>query len=174
MFAADPYPPSFDNSPLLYAWALGSITALACLMAMVCGWMARELWADRRYVHPKTALTAFRVLLMCASGTSCIRALPEALYMYSWNEASEDQMRLILLFKRVADGLSIGPGAIWTFLLFLAYPAIAHALKSQAATGTDLWSSWPHLVRPVLAIAIIFLIAFLVAISKLYLGVPHQ
>lgn len=170
-----PFPPSFANSPILYAWALGSITALAFLMAMVAGWMARDIWTDRKYVHPKTALTAFRIILMLAATTSCLRALPEVVYMYAWNEARPDQMRLILMAKRVADGVAIAPGAIWTLVLLLAYPSIANSLKTASTTqrvSADLWSPWPQLVRPLFGVGLIFVIAFLVAISKLYLGVP--
>jgi hypothetical protein len=170
-----PYPPSFDNSPMLYAGALGSVTALACLMAMITGWMAREIWRDRRYVHPKTALTAFRVILLTAALTSFIRALPDAIYMYAWNEVDSETMRTILFFKRLADSMSIAPGAVWTVLLLLAYAPIANSLKTASAAqrvSTDLWAPWPHLVRPLFALVLIFVIAFLVAVSKLYLGVP--
>lgn len=169
------YPVSFGGSPYLYAWALGSVTALSILMMTVCGWMARDIWRDRFSVHPKTALTAFRVILMLASATSVIRNLPEAMFLFLWNELEAPDFELILAFKRMADGLAIGPGALWTFLLFLAYPSIAHALKTNAAfSPMDNWSGLHRLVRPLLAIFVIFLIAMLVAFSKLYLGVPPQ
>lgn len=167
------FPPSFANNPVLYATSLGSITAMAFLMAMVAGWMARDIWLDRLYVHPKTALTAFRVILFSAATSSFLRSLPDAIYMYAWNEASQDQMRVILLCKRVADSMSIAPGAIWVLALLLAYPSIAHNLKTASGRyTTDLWSPWPQLLRPLAAVVLIFAIASLVAISKLYLGVP--
>lgn len=171
MTVAEAFPPSFGESPLLYTWALGSITALAALMASIAGWMVRDLWRDRFVVHPRTGLSVFRFIILFASITSFLRALPEAIYMYAWNEVSAPSMDLILTFKRLADGLAIAPGAIWTCALVLAYPSIAHQLKSHSYSQTDLSGSWPRLARPAAGLALIFAIAFLVAISKLYLGV---
>lgn len=171
MTTAEAFPPSFGESPLLYTWALGSITALAVLMASIAGWMVRDLWRDRFIVHPRTGLTAFRFIILFASATSFLRALPEAIYMYAWNEVSVPSMDLILTFKRLADGVAIAPGAIWTCALVMAYPSIAHQLKAHSYSHADLAGSWPRLVRPAMGLALIFTIAFLVAISKLYLGV---
>jgi hypothetical protein len=169
------FPPSFGNNPFLYATSLGSITALSFLMAMVAGWMARDLWRDRYHVHPNTALTAFRVIIMVAAGTSCMRALPEAIFMYSWNEISERNKELVLTMKRFADSVAIAPGVFWTASLVLAYPRIAAALKADSRTeGADIWSGWPNMVRPLLALVLIFMIAFLVSMSKLYLGIPDR
>lgn len=169
-YLQSPYPPSFSGSIELYMIALGSLTALSLLDLMTSGWMARDIWRDRRYVHPSTALTAFRGVIMIAAFTGFLRRLPEAVYMYGWNELSRDQLAIVLTMKRLADAFAIVPGTGWVLLLVLSYPTIANALKNEAARGGELLSSWPNLVRPGLALLLIFTIAPLVAFSKLYLG----
>lgn len=169
-YLQSPYPPSFSGSVELYMIALGSLTALSLLDLMTSGWMARDIWRDRRYVHPSTALTAFRATIMIAAFTGFIRRLPEAVYMYGWNELTIEQLATVLTLKRLADAFAIVPGTGWVMLLVLSYPTIANALKNDAARGTELASSWPNLVRPGIAVLLIFTIAPLVAFSKLYLG----
>ena len=168
------FPSSFGGGDnlLLYFWALGSITALCVMNTMVFGYMARDIWRDRYTCHPRDSVSAFRWIFLISSLTGIMRTLPEAAYLYSWNEVREDQWRLILMVKRLADGLSIIPGTIAPALLIVSYPAICHALRINAlyAPG-DIPSLWHRLVRPLMAIAVAFVIAFLVAISKMYLGV---
>lgn len=170
-----PYPPSFGSNPILYAWALGGITTIAILMLMILGWMARDIWRDRHYCHPKEPLFMFRAILFFASMTGFMRATPEAVYMYAWNEVTSQQWDLILTVKRVADGFSAAPGTIWPILLTLAYPSLAHTLKAGGGFAPlDILSPWSRLIRPALALVLIFIIAFLVAFSKLYLGGLHR
>jgi len=166
------FPPSFGGSLLLYTWALGSITALAVVMSMIAGWMARDIWRDRYAVYLTTPVQCYRITILLASFTGFVRSMPEAVYLYSWNEVRPDQWALILTIKRLADGMSIFPGMAWTILFALTYPGICHACKTNSIyVQTDLLSPWPKLARPALALTIAFVIAFLVAISKLYLGV---
>lgn len=174
MQESTPFPASFNGGEgfILYAWALGSITALGVIMAMICGWMARDIWRDRFLSHPKLPVTSFRLIILLCSFTSFARAFPEALYLFLWNEVRDDQWIIILTIKRIADGLAILPGALWAILLALSYPSIVNALRASSAGVTmDLLSPWPRLARPALALIMAFVIAFLVAISKLYLGV---
>jgi len=167
-------PPSFDGSAGLYAYALGSVFTLACLTGAVAVWMARELWRDRHFVHPKTALTAYRSIILLAGITGFMRATPEAIYMFAWNEVGPRTMAVILFFKRIADVMAFFPGVFWTVLLMLSYPYIANALKMSAANNAavDLFAPWPKLVRPATALLLIFVLAVLVAVGKLYMGVP--
>lgn len=174
MHQMTPYPASFAGGDglLLYAWALGSITSLACLMIMISGWMARDIWRDRFIIHPSNPVTAFRLILMLASFTSFIRAMPEAVYLFLWNEVSAGDWQFILTMKRIADGMAIFPGVLWPILLALTYPGIVNALKTSGHfQNIDLMSPWPRLVRPAFALLLAFVIALLVAVSKLYLGV---
>lgn len=174
MIRGQPFPPSFGDSAGLYAYALGSIFCLACIYLMTALWIAGEIWRDRRYVHPKTALTAYRVIVMLAATTGFIRSAPEAIYMMAWNEVSASTIRAILFFKRMADSFSIIPGSGWIMLLVLSYPAVANALKNAAVFDVDLFSPWPKLVRPAIAMFLIMVLSVLVAIGKFYTGVPIE
>lgn len=168
-------PPSFGDNPWLYAWALGSVSAIAILMMMIAGWMARDIWRDRYHLPPTNTLMLVRTVLMFAAATSVLRNLPEAVMLYSWNEVDEQTMGLILLLKRFADGVAIAPATIWTVLFTLAYPSIAMGLRADISYSLySAWAPWPKLVRPAFALILVFAIAFLVAISKVYLGVPSE
>jgi hypothetical protein len=169
-FAA--FPPSFGGDLLLYTWALGSITTLAAIALMIAGWMARDLWRDRYRMPLNHPVSLYRLVFLLVSITGFMRSMPEAAYLYCWNEVRDDQWQLILTVKRLVDGLAIFPGAGWAMAFAVSYPPIVHALKAGARYApVDVLSPWHKLIRPAMAGGVAFAIAFLVAISKLYLGV---
>lgn len=179
MHETTPFPKSFAGGYdlFLYFSSLGSVTAIALLMVMICGWMARDIWRDRSVIYPTNPVMIFRLIIMGASFTSFMRAMPEASYLYLWNEVPAREWQIILTFKRIADSFAIFPAVGWTAMLTAGYPAIIHSLKSGSRYATsDLLSPWPRLARPAIALAMAFVAAFLVAVSKLYLrtsGVAH-
>ena len=165
------FPSSFGNNAMLYANALGSVTTIMCLTGLVAIWMARELWRDRTHIHPLTALFTFRVIILLAGMAGFARSAPEVAYMLAWNEGAPETLAGILFVKRMADTMAFFPGVGWTSLLVISYPSISRSLKFTAgADGLDLFAPWPKLVRPILALVLIFTLSVLVAMGKLYWG----
>ena len=166
-----PYPDSFGGNPYLYAGALGAITAAGIMSLMVAGWQARDVWRDRYILYPTHSLMILRLICMLMATASFLRALPEAVYLFYWNDVSEATMYSILAAKRWSDIVALIPALMSTTLLVCTYPSIAHTLRQQQqfTFGSPL-TSWPRLARPFIALVLVFIIAGLVSVGKLQLG----
>lgn len=160
-----PYPTSFAGSGTLFFWALLSVTGLAVMNAMICGWMVRELWRDRRYTRLSNKANTLRIIIGLVTFTATLRALPEAVMLSCWGEVSESTMMIVITMKRFMDGLAIFPGLIWGTIFALAYPALGHRLRGDIIE-TDLLPRWPAIARPLLAFMLIVAIAAIVSVGK--------
>lgn len=166
--ANSPYPASFDGNGILFATALFSVTAIACLSSMIAGWMARDLWRDRFTIHPKSPIFSFRLIVMFVGVVGVMRSGPEAAYLFLYNEprVTPALYQFVLIVKRLSDTLSIVPVVAWMALLTVSYAGIVHQMKACTYISPDRLGPWPNLVRPFLVLIIVLSIAFLVAIGK--------
>lgn len=165
-------PPSMNNSPLLYAMALTSVMCIACLGAAVAGWMIRDTWRDRFYVHPKSLMFNFRMMIAFAGAAAFARSMPEVLYlqMYGDPDIALSTQAAITTAKRVADSLALWLVLGWMLILVVIYPHICLVLKGGPAKimETDSYSAWPRLVRPFFCFVCIAVVAMAFAYAKVY------
>jgi hypothetical protein len=164
-------PPSVDGSAALYAYALFGLTVLFCIASSVTAWMSRDLYRDRLYVHPLSALTAFRLIMFFSGITGVIRTGPEIAYMMAYNEGPTSLIASIMFMKRIADSMASFSGLAWSSILVLAYPSISSALR-RCDDRSNFGAMARKLVRPAILMGLFFLLALLMALGKVLQGVP--
>jgi hypothetical protein len=165
-------PPSFDGNPFLYAAALTSVMAIACLGLAVTGWMGRDTWRDRFNLHPNTLLFGFRTMMGLIGFASFMRAMPEVLYLqvYGDPDVSAQTQASILMAKRVADALSLWVVLAWMAIMVAIYPHVSLALRTGPArhVQSDLLGTWPRFYRPTACLVVIMVVAVAFAYGKVY------
>ena len=165
-------PTSFDGNGILFAAALTSLMCMACLGLAVVGWMARDTWRDRYYVHPLSLVFTFRVIFGLIASNVFIRCAPEVLYLQVYGEpdVSENLVRVITIAKRFADTISLGFFSAWLILFVAIYPHVILALKSGPVklVRIDIPSIWPRLLRPAAVFLLILSVSCLTAYAKVY------
>lgn len=170
--AESPLPLSFNGSPLLYAAALASVMAIACLGLAIAGWMARDTWRDRWTVHPRSLLFCFRAMMGIAGFAAFFRAMPEVLFLqvYGDPDVSPEVQAAILTAKRIADTTALWFVLTWMFILVPIYPHVCMALRQGIPRGVvvDSLGTWPRLARPFLTFVIILIAAMAFAYGKVY------
>lgn len=167
-------PPSVNDSPFLYAVALTSVMCIACLGAAVAGWMVRDTWRDRFYVHPKSLMFNFRMIFLFAGLAAFVRSMPEVLYLQMYGDPNVPiaTQAIITTVKRVADSFALWLVLAWMLILVVIYPHICIALKGGPAKimETDTYSAWPRLMRPFLCFICVVLVASGFTYAKVYGG----
>lgn len=134
------FPPSFDDSPLAYAFALFSLALITSIsLAQVTSYLLehrREREINRRLnnqaypprPHGWTLLDLHRLIVSGFLLTIIFGALPDVLTLLAWGEASDDTMWNLFLIDRAFDGAASLPflGAI--FVSIRAGGSVAHVL----------------------------------------------
>ena len=165
-------PPSFDGNPFLYAAALTSVMAIACLGIAVAGWMARDTWRDRFAVHPKSLLFGFRAMMGLAGLAAFVRSMPEVLYLqvYGDPDVSAATQAAIITAKRIADSMALWLVLGWMVILVCVYPHMVLVLKHGTVREirVDPLSTWPRLMRPFACFIVILVVAAAFAYGKVY------
>jgi hypothetical protein len=168
--ALSPYPASFDNSPVRYAFALGSLMSIMMFGGIVACWMGRDIWRDRKERPPTPALLLFRLMMGTCGFAAFLRCLPEVLYMSAYGEVTGDRMAIILTAKRLADIASLPVVVGWMAILVCIYPAIVIVLRAHrplaAPRPISRFDRWHHLGMPAVIFVTIVLIASLMAYAK--------
>lgn len=165
-------PPSVNGSPFLYATALTSVMCIAALGLCVAGWMARDTWRDRFYVHPKSLLFNFRLMMSLAGFAAFVRALPEVLYLQVYGDPniSQEIQASITMAKRIADSMALGFVLGWMLILVAIYPHVCLALKTGPShfVKVDRAGVWPRLTRPFMCFICIACVSMAFAYAKVY------
>jgi hypothetical protein len=171
--ALSPFPPSFDNSPVLYGMALASLMSIGIFALVTSLWMLRDIWRDRSIDHPLSLSFLFRLMIAAVYFTGFLRCLPEVVYNTCFGEVTGARMAMILYVKKMADIVSLPTAAFGMLILNLIYPHVMIELRSQRARGVvivDPLSLWPRLARPALIFSLVILIASLMAFAKGEMG----
>jgi hypothetical protein len=141
--AAERFPPSFDNSPFFYAFALFSLSLITSIsLGVVIGHAlearrAREV--DRLIGNPLprvkvSALSPVSIHRLIVSGfllTIIFEALPNVLVMLAWGEASDATMRSLFDIDRACDGMALLPFMASILVSLRAAPVVDHRLAVE-------------------------------------------
>lgn len=144
----DPYrfPPSFDNSPLSYGFAVFSLTLVSALSLaqLLSYWFEGRARREAQKIamnlvtEPLASFSALQVHRMIVSGfllTILFGALPDVLVLLFWGEAADRTMEALFLIDRVLDGALLFP-FLWSIaMLAYAYQAIPQTLVRNAGVG---------------------------------------
>lgn len=126
-----PFPVSYDDSSVMFGFALFSLIVVTALALMLGGLMTNHLWKDRKRGYDGVA--AIRTLVLAVCTVSVIRCSPEVIYNISYAEASEGTLRTILFAKRLCDAASLIPVIVWMGTFWAWYPDIALRLRAPFA-----------------------------------------
>lgn len=114
------FPPSFDDSPWSYGFALFSLTTI-CAVSLSMLWQfwfearARRLAAKMAMnlvaepVPFASPLTVHRLIIAGFLLTILCGALPDVLVLFFWREASTGTMETLFTIDRIGDGLTLLP-----------------------------------------------------------------
>lgn len=134
------FPPSFDESPLAYAFALFSLTLVTAIsLHIVIGYALehrREAEISRRVCnqahaplkHGMTLLGLHRVIVSGFLLTIIFGAAPDVLTMLAWGEASDQTMWTLFQIDRAFDGLLLLPFLLSVFVTIRAGMPVDHLL----------------------------------------------
>lgn len=137
------FPPSFDNNPALYAFALFSLSLITSIsLGIVIGYglearRAREV--DRLIQNQLTrvdtpALSPVSIHRLIVSGfllTIIFGALPDVLVMLAWGEAADTTMTILFDVDRAFDGLTLLPFLGSVFISLRAAQVVDHRLAVE-------------------------------------------
>jgi F0F1-type ATP synthase assembly protein I len=106
-FAVSPYPPSFDNNPLIFGWALFARLLIMLLAAATLARMSSKARVDKLPGnHPvfyhRAVITAFLWAALIGSTSDVLTYLV-------WNEVSNATTSIVLLISRLLDAISVIP-----------------------------------------------------------------
>ncbi|KTF70687.1 hypothetical protein ACNFJ7_02270 [Sphingomonas sp. HT-1] len=139
------FPPSFNDNPLSYGFALFSLAlitsiALAYVIAVLLErTREREINAAIRNPalpppeHGITLLSLHRMIYCGLLSTIILGAGPDVLLLLAWGEASDNAMWWIFQLDRVCDAATIGPFLMSMFLAIRAEKSIEHRLGLDPA-----------------------------------------
>lgn len=173
-----PFPPSFDGSPIAYAFGLfGDVVSAALSLALLLTF-ALELRYRRQVVHritgfdrpPKfsffySAHDIYRIKNICLLLFIVLRSLPDALWMLAWGEVDEPTIRLLLAFDLVCDGLALIPLLMAMLCWAWARQVIEQCLVS-AEVGRKGAIPWDVVIKNVRIVALVIVMAIGVTIGK--------
>ena len=137
-----PFPPSFSDGPISYALALfGDVLACGIALTILLHYLIEprtrrrmERLVNGKPAPPRSPFTLLNIHNWKVIGI-CIfillRALPDALWMFLWGEASERTMRLLFLIDYVLDGIALIPlfaaAVLWAWARYSIAQQLARA-----------------------------------------------
>lgn len=146
--ANSPYPPSFQGSGWLYAFAVFSmllISVVGMVTIVVAGKNSsdQKAWSTGRWTH---------LAFMLAATGATIRCATEAAYKMAWGETSTRILELLLTIKNIRDAMVFIPVLSWMGIYFFRVSGITHTRQSG--------------IRAVLVVAILASISAILAFHK--------
>jgi len=139
------FPPSFDNNPLTYGFALFSLSLVTAVsMAIIIGWVVearRSCRIDQIIRNPIprplrrgrkpgciSAVTLYRLIVGLLLSTVVSGALPDVAVLLAWGEASPTMMDVLFSIDRICDGALLLPFLVAIFLIARATQVTEHRL----------------------------------------------
>lgn len=93
MVASSAAPPSFDGQGWLVALNLFAITAGCCLMLMLAGKIARDMWRNRYRDKIRDLVTILRLAMLAFCCANVLRFGGEAAVLWGWTRPTHMRRR---------------------------------------------------------------------------------
>lgn len=172
-----PYPPSFDNNPALFAWALfARILIVLMAAATLVKISSRNRMEGIEANHP---VYYHRMTVCCFLWGAMIGSLSDALTYLFWGEVGDAVTYFIFVAARVLDGMTMFPFLMALFVpLWLRWLCEIGVLKS-APTLTlngvinDVRTTWDSKSIPLLLLGYSALGSAAVTVGKYWLWLEH-
>lgn len=171
-----PFPPSFVDNPFAYGFALfADILVSALCLAQLLAYLfearrCRE--AHRGALTPLPPLlplfstvNVFRAIISCFLLTLLLRALPDALWLLAWGEASLDTMATLTRLDWFGDIGAMAPFIAALALIAWSWQAIPQRLVEVASVPLAR-PKWEQAKPPLKIASLALLIAVGVTIGK--------
>lgn len=170
------FPPSFDENPLSYGFALFSLTLIVAIsLAILLGYLLERrtnLEVSARLgnmvAQPPRPFSLVDMHRLIVSGfllTIVFGAFPDVLFLLAWGEAAGSTMNSLLWIDRIGDGLTVIPFLCSASLVLWAGQSVDHKLALDSIP-VRLRPSLAHLKDRLKMIGIILFIAIGVTLAK--------
>ena len=172
-----PYPPSFDNNPLLFAWAL---FARILIVLMASATLVRVVSRNRmEKIEANHPVYYHRMTVACFLWAALIGALSDVLTYLFWGEATATLTYVIFVSARILDGLTMFPFLMALFVpLWLRWLCEAGVLKTAPQLTlngviNDVRTMWDSKSIPLLLLGYSALGSAAVTVGKYWLWLEH-
>lgn len=171
------FPPSFDGNPWTYGWALFSLTLVSAIsLAILVGWALearhqREIdrrldnWVSATRVPQLTVYQLHRLTKIGFLITILLGAMPDAVLLYAWGEATDATIIVLFAVDRYCDGILLVPFLWTTFLILWGGQAVDHRLAADPGL-LNVKPSWRFVRDNLKIVGVVLLIAVGVTYSK--------
>lgn len=156
-------PPSFDQNPWAYGFALFGLIVLTSLTAAGMVRVARCIDPHRDgYGSP---ITLDRLRKLALGMTLLTLALPDVIILLAWGEISDAAMMNLWVLDRFLDGMTILPFLVACGISIRGGERIDTALV-MAPNRSDMWPTWRQTRDHISIIVLVAIIAAGVALGK--------
>jgi hypothetical protein len=172
-----PYPPSFDNNPLVFGWALfGRLLVLMLASATLFRIRAR----NQIECLPSNDPTYLkRLVIVCLLWSAVLGSLSDVLTYLFWGEVTLSMTQVILLISRLLDALTMFPFVMalsvsaWTAWLFSIGIMRRKSLRRVDMVFSDMRPVWISAAIPLRLMIYSAVGSAMVTVIKYWLWIEH-
>lgn len=175
--ASSPYPPSFDNNPLVFAWALfARLLIFSLSAATLLRIRERNIKDGIPANHP---VYYHRMVMASFLWAAMLGSLSDVLTYLFWNEVSIPLTAFVLLMSRLLDAFTMVPFLMALFvpvwLGWLCRVGILDTAPSMTLNGVvnDIRATWTSAAVPLRLLAYSAVGSALVTVGKWWLWIDH-
>lgn len=172
-----PYPPSFDNNPLIFGWALFArllvfSLSVATLIRIRANNIAERLPANHPVYHHRMVTVALLWAALCGSLSDVVT------YLF-WGEVSTGSTAIVLLLAQLLNALTLIPFLMALFtplwLKWLCTMGVLNAAPTITLNGlvNDVRSTWLSASIPIRLLMYSAISSALVTVGKYMLWLEH-
>lgn len=172
-----PYPPSFDNNPIVFGWALFARLLVFTMSAATIVRVHSRQRIERLPVnHP---VYHHRMANLCFLYAAMLGSLSDCLTYLLWNETGEYLTTLVMLLARVFDGWTMFPFVMALFvpvwMRWLKEIGIVRPAPSMLMGGMyhDMKATWPTFRIPLQLLFYSAGTSVFATVGKYFLWIEH-
>jgi len=151
-------PPSFDGQGWLVVLNLWVMTTGFCLLVMLAGKLAGDMWRCRFWDRLREGPQILRLIFLLLSTAGVLRFGGEAVGLWAWDPTDPAATLAALKLKRLLDPVSAMLAFSGFGIFFLAERQIMDHLRRRPPP-VSLWPKVGTLKRPALLIVLCFVAA---------------
>jgi hypothetical protein len=160
---ASQFPASFAGDPSTFNSALFGLMVTACLSFAVLSKFVHELKVYGWRMAEPVGLYRFHVA--CLMLAFFVSTAPDAVFLLTWGEVTEQTTRNLLTVDRLGDSLTPIPFIVALCVMTRGEPAVMFQLTKQPLP-VDLWPTWPMVRRNLLIVGLVLFISVGVTLTK--------